>query len=50
MTAETQKMIQRVKRSSNPMFKAGRPERTLKMLSKQDQTRVKKGGKTKFNL
>jgi hypothetical protein len=50
MTAETQKMIQRVKRSNNPMFKIGRPERTLKILQKQDQNHVKKAGKTKFNL
>ena len=32
------------------MFKLGRPERTLKMLSKQDQNKIKKLGKTKFNM
>jgi hypothetical protein len=34
MSAETQKMIQKVKRSHNPLFKNGRPDRTLRILSK----------------
>ena len=34
MTAETQKMISKVKRSQNPLFKNGKPDRTLKILSK----------------
>lgn len=32
------------------MFKNGRPERTLRILQKQDQTMYKKQNKTKFNL
>lgn len=50
MTAETQKMLQRVKRQQNPMFKGGRPDRTLKILQRQDQTHNRKINRTKFNL
>lgn len=37
MTAETQKTIQKVKRSQNPMFKQGKPDRTLRILQKQQE-------------
>lgn len=37
MTAETQKMIQKVKRQQNPLFKTGRPDRTLRILAKQTE-------------
>lgn len=36
MTVETQKIINKVKRSHNPLFKGGRPERTLKILENDE--------------
>lgn len=34
MGAETQKIIQRVKRQHNPMFLGGKPDRTIKIMNK----------------
>jgi hypothetical protein len=36
MGAETQKIIQRVKRQQNPMFLGGKPERTLRIMNKDN--------------
>ncbi len=36
MTAETQKIIQRVKRQQNPMFQGGKPNRTLRIMNKDN--------------
>ena len=35
-TKKTQKIINKVKRSHNPLFKGGRPERTLKILENDE--------------
>jgi hypothetical protein len=51
MAAETQKMINRVKRSQNPMFKDGRPDRTLRIFQKvSDSNQFKRPTKHKYNF
>lgn len=58
MQAETQKVIQRVRRTQNPIFQGDKPERTIKIMNKglgsqADQSEIlklKKKAKQKFNL
>ena len=51
MTVETQKIISKVKRSQNPMFRGNRPDRTLRIL-KQDHNNndLSKASRSKLNL
>eukprot|EP00347_Sterkiella_histriomuscorum_P011953 403370464 len=51
MSAETQKNISKVRRQQNPLFRNGRPDRTLRILAKQpDNQKVGKGNAKAINL
>jgi hypothetical protein len=58
MQAETQKLIQRVKRTQNPIFLGDRPERTIKIMNRgiganadlSEIQKKKRRSKQKFNL